>query len=88
VFLQTVSNHDEQLPFTFLRHLLQCWYNVIKTQINCESVNPVVSLMNTKLYYIRSLRAAVGTPRSLCPGTQRDKEIAEVRPIAPLLDGV
>jgi len=26
----------------------------------------------TQLYY-RSLRAAVGTPRSLCPGTQRNK---------------
>jgi len=46
LFLQMVSNHNEQLPFTFLRHLLQCWYNVI--QLNHTKQLPFTSLRHLR----------------------------------------
>jgi len=44
--------------------------------------------MNTELNYMRSLRAAVGTPRSLCPGTQRQRKLRRWKPTASVLYGV
>jgi len=55
---------------------------------NCEGVNPVVSLMNTKLNYICEVYVLLWARHVLCVLVHKDKEIAEVRPIASVLDGV
>jgi len=41
--------------------------------MNYEGVKPCCVAAEHKMNYMRSLRAAVGTPRSLCPGTQKNK---------------
>jgi len=53
------------LALHFLRHLCKHWYKVLsRTNELWGCKNPVVSLLNTTRIFIRSLRAAVGTPRS------------------------